>query len=192
MGPGGGTLGMIQQRSFSSLLCRRPLLCQECPWPMPCPKGNHAAQNVYFSRYQWWCQEAHSCSGQAYTHLWLRLPVPVCTADHTCLTEHTKKMGSLTQCPVTLYFSTDLFKFVCVYRLCNGLLYIVKKTVLLWKQTSCRLWKGGFDFNDLTIKFRYWSCSDAWCNRKNPVAVLKNYFCCQRWLVNEKKRERKS
>ena len=26
---------------------------------------------------------------------------------------------------------------------------------------------------NLTVKFRYWSCSDARHNRKNPVAVLK-------------------
>ena len=30
-----------------------------------------------------------------------------------------------------------------------------------------------FDSIDLTIKFRYWSCSDAQTNRKNTAVVLK-------------------
>ena len=62
---------------------------------------------------------------------------------------------------------------MCVCRLYNRLSHIVKKTVLLWKQISCHLWKWDFDCINLTIKFRYWSCSDACHNRKNLVAVLK-------------------
>ena len=72
--------------------------------------------------------------------------------DHTCLTENTKKMGSLTQCPIILYFSTDLFQVLCVCWLYNRLLHIVKKTVSLWKEICCHLWKGDFDCINLTVK----------------------------------------
>ena len=42
--------------------------------------------------------------------------------DHTCLTEHTKKMGSLPQCPITfVFFHRSLPNFVCVCRLYNRL-----------------------------------------------------------------------
>ena len=43
-----------------------------------------------------------------------------------------------------LYLSTDLFQSLCVCRLCNTLLYVVKKIVFVWKQTSRHLWKGDF------------------------------------------------
>ena len=56
--------------------------------------------------------------------------IPACASvllDHTHFTEHTKKMGSLTQCPISLYFSTDLFQNLCVCSLYRRLLYIVRK-----------------------------------------------------------------
>ena len=47
--------------------------------------------------------------------------------DHTCLTENTKKMGSLTQCPIILYFSTDLFQVLCVCWLYIGYYILLRK-----------------------------------------------------------------
>ena len=64
------------------------------------------------------------------------------------------------------YISPQIFfQIVRVCRLCNRLLYIAKKTVFQWKQASRHLWKGDIDYINLTVKFRYWSCSDARCNR---------------------------
>ena len=98
----------------------------------------------------------------------------LCTLlDHTCLTEHYKKMGSLTQCPITFVLLHRSLPNLCECRLCNTLLHTLKKTVWLWKQTSSHLWKRDFDCVNLNKKFQYWSCSDIRCNWKNPVVVLK-------------------
>ena len=60
-----------------------------------------------------------------------------------------------------------------VHRLYDRLLYIFKKTVLLWKETSHHLWKQHFDCINLAINSWYWSWSDAQHNGKNLVVVLK-------------------
>ena len=62
-----------------------------------------------------------------------------------------KKRIVLPNVPKLLFLSTDLFQILCVCRLYNRLLYIVKKTVLLWKQICRRLWKGDFGCINLTV-----------------------------------------
>ena len=88
--------------------------------------------------------------------------------------DHSRLMGSLSQCPVTFVFlHRSLPNSVCMETIRNRLLYIVKKTVLLFQQTSCHLSKGDTDCINLTVIFQYWSCSDARRDQKNLVAVLK-------------------
>ena len=102
---------------------------------------------------------------------------PACASVHcwtTPASQNTlRKWVVLLNVPGLLYFSSDFFQMLCVCRLCIRLLYIFKKTVLLWKRTSCHLLTGGFDCINLTITFWCWSGRDAQCNWKNLVAVLK-------------------
>ena len=95
-----------------------------------------------------------------------------------CWTTHAsqntlRKWVALLSVPQLLYFSTDLFHILCLCRLYHGLLRIVKKTVLLWKHLAVIFERGTFDYFNLTVKFRYWSCSDVQHNWENLVAVLK-------------------
>ena len=63
----------------------------------------------------------------------------------------------------------------CVYvDYVTGYCTSLKVTALLWKQTSCQLWKDDFDCINMTVKFWYWFCGDAQCNWKNLVACLKD------------------
>ena len=108
----------------------------------------------------------------SFTTTWFNLSwtTPACASAHCWTTPASqnapRKWVVLLNVPQLLYFSTDLFQIVCVCRLHNRQLHIVKKTVLLWKQTNCHLWKGGFDCINLTVKFWYRSCSDSWHNQE--------------------------
>ena len=55
--------------------------------------------------------------------------------------------------------------------------------MLLWKQASLHLRKGDFDCINLTVKFRYWSCSDAQHNWINLVVVLKELTAVEDHLM---------
>ena len=106
------------------------------------------------------------------THLGPHLSAPLCTLlDHTCLTEHTKKMGSLLQCPTTFVFlHRSPPNFVCMqtiigyYMLFQKLCCGGNKLAGIFERVDCF---------KLTVKFQYWSCCDTRCNRKNVVWVLK-------------------
>ena len=95
-------------------------------------------------------------------------------ASVRCLTTPTSqktlwKWVVLYQCPISFVFlCRSLPNCVCMQTVCY-----VRKTVLLWKQTSCHLWKGDFECINLTIKFQYWSCGDTQRNWKNLVVVPK-------------------
>ena len=77
---------------------------------------------------------------QATAHLSPSWTTPACASLHcwaTPASQNTlRKWVVVLNVPELSYFSIDLFQIVCVWRLYNGILYIFKKTVSLWKQTS--------------------------------------------------------
>ena len=99
---------------------------------------------------------------------------PPCASVHCCNTPALQNILRKWVVPITfIFFHRSLPNFVCMETIYNSL-YIIKKTVLLWKQAIHHLWKD-FDYINLTVKLRYWPCSDAQCNQKNLVAVLKEF-----------------
>ena len=76
--------------------------------------------------------------------------------------------------PHNFCISPQISSKLCVYAdYAVGFYTLLRKAMLLWKQTSHHLWQRDFDCINLTVKFQCWSCSDAQRNWENLVGVLK-------------------